>query len=301
MLDDSRVLITGAEGMLGQAFAQEIGPQALCVNRQRCDITDMESVLSMRDLSPDIIIHCAANVNAEDCEVNQVGCRKSLVEGTRNIIELAKICNARILYPQSFLIFDGKTNPITEDTEPNPLSWYGHCKLEAANLIKSEIDHFLIVQMGGFFGGGRVDKNFVGKFIPHALNLLRQRKCTVEIGDRIWQPTYTKDLAKNCITLLEHHKTGVYNMASHGHATFAELAHECIQLLGLGAVMEVATVSAMELQINEKARRPDVAIMDNTRLRTENIDQQRSWQQALADYLNTPYFQSLVKNLHEVA
>jgi len=79
------------------------------------------------------------------------------------------------------------------------------------------------------------------------------------------------------------------------------LAHECIQLLGLGAVMEVATVSAMELQINEKARRPDVAIMDNTRLRTENIDQQRSWQQALADYLNTPYFQSLVKNLHEVA
>tara|TARA_R110000868_G_scaffold289884_5_gene550154 strand:+ start:236 stop:1138 length:903 start_codon:yes stop_codon:yes gene_type:complete len=297
MLDGRKILITGAQGMLAQAFRAGLPAGVVALSREDCDVRDRAAVMALRRYAPDIVIHCAANVNADACEDAPEECRQTQVEGTRNVLDMVRDCGASLLYPQSFLIFDGVEQPITETTAANPLSWYGQCKLEAARLIRNEWEDHLIVQMGGFFGGGAIDKNFIGKFVPHVCRLIASGTREVAIGDRIWQPTWTQDLARNCLTLLDHGKTGTFNMASHGEARFFDVAEHCVQCLGLAPRMRVDCVPATSVQTKEKARRPEKAIMTNARLQAEGLDQQRPWRDSLTEYLTTDYFRDLIGSL----
>ena len=74
--------------------------------------------------------------------------------------------------------------------------------------------------MGGFFGGEEKDTNFVGKITSHISKLIKQGEKKMEIGDRVWQPTFTNDIAYNSLILLANNKNGKYNMASHGSCSF---------------------------------------------------------------------------------
>ena len=297
MLNNKNILITGSNGMLGVAFQKQLKKVAIPLNRKDCDVTNIHEVMRLEKHDPHLIIHCAANVNADLCEKHPEQCRDTQVRGTENIIKLAQKTGATIFYPQSFLIFDGKEKPITESTTPNPLSVYGKCKLEASQLIQENTDNHLIVQMGGFFGGFNIDKNFVGKFVPHIIELIKQKVTSVKVGNRIWQPTYTDDIAKNSIILLDQNKRGIYNMASHGHASFYDVAVTCIEILGLSNLIEIVQVDASVVENEENAQRPASAIMQNKKLKIEKFDYQRKWQTSLSDYLTQPYFLNLVKNL----
>ncbi|MBT3766072.1 MAG: NAD(P)-dependent oxidoreductase [Rhodospirillaceae bacterium] len=295
------ILITGANGMLGRGFQEALSDAPECrilaLGREELDITERENVIGFATENPDIIIHCAAFVNAEGCEENPELCRAVQVEGTRNIADLAAKTGAKVLYPQSFLIFDGKTNPIAEDTPPAPQSVYGHCKLEAEEIIRAECSDAIVVRMAGFFGGEEKDKNFVGKFVHHLHHLIESGTKTFDVGDRVWQPTYTLDLARNCVALLAANKSGLYTMACHGEASFYKLAAACVEELGLSDRITINQVSAERFNTQEKARRPDRAIMLNNRLDTEGLDLQRPWRDALKDYLDRPYFRTLFSDI----
>ena len=189
-----------------------------------------------------------------------------------------------------------KEKPITESTTPNPLSVYGKCKLEASKLIQENTDNHLIVQMGGFFGGFNIDKNFVGKFVPHVIELIKQKVTRKRLAIEL-ATTYTDDIAKNSIILLEQNKRGIYNMASHGHASFYDVAVTCIEILGLSNLIEIVQVDASEVENEENAQRPASAIMQNKKLNIEKFDYQIKWQTSLSDYLTQPYFLNLAKSL----
>jgi len=287
--------------MLGRAF-QEVLSEApecriLALGRGELDIAERENVLGLAPENPDIIIHCAAYVNAEGCEENPDLCHAVQVEGSRNVADLATKAGAKILYPQSFLIFDGKTNPITEETPPAPQSVYGRRKLEGEEIICAACPDAIIVRMAGFFGGEEKDKNFVGKFVHHLHHLIETGTNSFDVGDRVWQPTYTLDLARNCVALLASDKSGLYTMACHGEASFYELAAACVKELELGDRITINQVSAERFNAEEKARRPDRAIMLNNRLNTEGLDLQRPWRDALKDYLDRPYFRTLFSDI----
>jgi dTDP-4-dehydrorhamnose reductase len=294
---DKTVLITGSKGMLGRAFAEVLSGYSDCnilaLGRDELDITERAKVLALSAKNPDTIIHCGAYVNAEGCEENPDLCYATQVEGTRNVVDLDLMAKAKVFYPQSFLVFDGKTSPITEETLPIPQSVYGHCKLEAEEIIRDKCPDAIIVRMAGFFGGEEKDKNFVGKFVHHILKLLEEGTKTFDVGDRVWQPTYTLDLARNSVALLTADKSGVYTMACHGEASFYELATTCVDELGLNDRVSINKVSAERFNAQEKARRPDRATMLNKRLVEESLDLQRPWREALKDYLNRPYFKTL--------
>jgi dTDP-4-dehydrorhamnose reductase len=291
------IVITGAGGMLGRAFAEAAAdhPQAriIALARTELDVTDRRGVMGLAETSPDVVIHCAADVNADRCEANPDACRAVQVGGTRNVIDLCRRTGAVLMYPQSFLIFDGSSLPITEATPPAPLSVYGRCKLEAETAIRDELPRHLVVRMAGFFGGDEADKNFVGKFARHLRTLLREGATSFDVGDRVWQPTYTLDLARNCLALLARGRTGVYGMASHGEASFFDLAQASVEILGLSSRIEIRKVSAAVVTRAEPAKRPARAVIDNVRLRAEGLDMQRGWRQALAEYLARPYFRAL--------
>jgi dTDP-4-dehydrorhamnose reductase len=288
-----KILITGGEGMLGTActaiFSQH--HEVRSCGRATLDVTKKKDFLPYISWRPDVVLHTAAIVNADYCEEHPDEARKVQIGGTENVIAFCKETGARLFYPQSFLIFDGKENPITEKTKPNPLSVYGRMKLEAEELIRRELPLSLIVRMGGFFGGEEKDKNFVGKFTRHLKKCLDEGVRSIDVGDRVWQPTYTEDLALNSLVLIEKDKGGVYNMASRGHASFFEIAEEMISIFGIGDHIAIQKIDASTIQ--EKAVRPMVAVMENTRLRAEGLNGMRPWQEALQEYLSRPYFQKM--------
>jgi len=297
-LNGKKILITGADGMLGSSFEEIIKKyiqncDITSTSKKEMDVTDMKEVLSYAENKIDIIIHCAAKVNADFCEKYPKESFREIVSGTNNIISLAQKTNAKLFYPQSFLIFDGKSLPIDEGTAPNPLSKYGKDKLLAEKNVLANLSNSLIVRMGGFFGGYKKDKNFVGKIVPHISKLIQTGKETLEIGNRVWQPTYTNDLAYNCLVLLADDKNGVYNMASHGKASFYELTLKIISLLKIEREINIVPVSSSKFSKKENAKRPEIAIMDNKKLKQESIDFQRDWEHGLKEYLSHRYFRDM--------
>jgi dTDP-4-dehydrorhamnose reductase len=298
-LSGKTVIITGGGGMLGTAFNEILGqyvsgPQICCLSREELDVTNYSAVMRLEKQKPDLILHCAAIVNADYCEEHQDEAYRVKITGTKNIIEIAKKTGAPVFFPQSFLIYDGLQTPITEETKPNPLSVYGKLKLQAEQLILREIPNSLIVRMAGFFGGREVDKNFVGKFVRHIAKVIKEGQTSMEVGDRVWQPTYTNDLAYNSLILLAAGKKGIYCMSSHGKASFYELSCEIIKELNLDGKFKIQRVAAQKVSENEKATRPGAAIIENKRLISEGLDRQRTWQDSLRDYISQPYFRELL-------
>jgi len=168
-------------------------------------------------------------------------------------------------------------------------------KLMAENILTDEMPESLIVRMAGFFGGREVDKNFVGKITLHMAEIMKEGINYIEIGDRVWQPTFTNDLAYNSLVLLSNNNKGVYCMSSHGKASFFELASLIVSSLGISERMKIHKVSSLSVSKNERAKRPEVADIENKRLKSENLDRQRSWQVSLVEYLNHPYFTNLIQ------
>ena len=293
-----RIVITGATGMLGQAFQDVLRHQVpmaavLALGKTDVDVRSLDQVLSIKDFKPDLILHCAAIVNADYCEDHLEEARAVKVGGARNIVELAQRTGAKVFYPQSFLIYDSHDVPITEITPPNPLSVYGSLKLEAEQIVSEALPQSLVVRMAGFFGGQEIDKNFVGKFVPHIAKLIKAGVQSIEVGDRTWQPTYTKDLAYNTLLLLANDKSGVYCMSSHGQASFFDMACEITKLLAIDDHFSITPASSTKVSINEKAKRPETVIMENCRLDGEGLERQRTWQNSLAEYLDQSYYRSM--------
>lgn len=295
MNDISRILITGADGMLGIAFKKILSEEyplidVQALSKDTLDIEDYDKVMSYKEYCPHVIIHCAAIVNADYCEVNYEKAYKTMINGTKNIIELANICNAKIFYPQSFLIFDGKINPVNEETLPNPLSTYGKLKYESEKLILSTAKKSLIVRMGGFFGGDNKDKNFVGKIVPDILHRIKNNINEIDVGNRVWQPTYTEDLASNSILLIMHDKIGIYNMASHNETSFYYFTTKIVEYLNLHSLMKVNEVPSLQFDNSENAKRPHNIILINERLVKEGLDMQGNWEKSLKKYLTSEYY-----------
>ncbi len=284
--------------MLARAFKQQLARHAPSAevwapSRDALDICNPKTIVHAIAFKPEIVLHCAAKVDADLCETDPELARTSIVGGTKNMVDVCTRSGATMVYPQSFLIFDGTEDPITEASKPQPMSVYGQMKAEAERLVLAQLPNALVVRMGGFFGGAEADTNFVGKVVPHLAKLVKDGKKSIEIGTRVWQPTYTADLALNTLELVARKSAGVYCMACHGEASFYELTQEIVKIMSINDCMDVQPIDASVLASRESARRPLRAAMDNRRLRDEGLDLQRPWQVALSEYLNQPYFKNM--------
>ena len=150
--------------------------------------------------------------------------------------------------------------------------------------------------MGGFFGGEERDKNFVGKFTRKIQALLHEGADTYGVGTRVWQPTFTEDLARNSLLLMDAAQSGVWCMSCEGHASFHELACHCIRVLKLDRQMKIAPIDAHAVETPDMAYRPNRVTMSNSKLKQAGLYGQRRWQDAVAEYLSRPWFQSLFQS-----
>jgi dTDP-4-dehydrorhamnose reductase len=297
-LQGKSFLITGGNGNLASAFAEAIRtyiPNSSIINpgKKQLDVSNVASFNNFEKDSPDFVIHCAVKLDADFCESNPESARKIIVDGAQNVIDYSISKSAKLFYPQSFLIFDGNENPTNEATKPNPLSVYGEMKLEAEKLMMS-IDNSLIVRMGGFYGGESKDKNFVGKIYQQLKKIVQTGGGEIEVGNRQWQPTFTKDLAENSLALFAEEKFGIFNMACLDKASFYEIALAMTEQLGIDDLVRILPAPNKADEKHDVAPRPRAVFMDNARLNLEGLNMQRKWRVALNEYLQSPYFTSII-------
>lgn len=291
----AKILVTGGEGMLGAAFLQESdrfpGLEVKAPGKQALDVRDTAALEEWSQwVEGGWIVHCAARVDVEGCAREPDAARETIVEGTRNVAALAARTGARLLYPQSFLVYDARENPISEEEEPRPLSFYGELKYEAQKVAEALLPDALVVRMAGFFGGEARDKNFVGRIIPVIHAAIARGDTSFEVGTRIWQPTWTRDLAANSLHLIMAGAKGRYQMACLGQATFAEIAQEIVISLGWSERMEIISVDPTLVSQSELGRRPDVAVLSCARLDEDHLNLRRPWRSTLRAYLQHPFF-----------
>lgn len=264
----TRVLITGANGLLGQklvnCFAADKSFDLLGTSRQKepynqtasfgyisLDTTDRGAVKELIwNFEPDYIINAAAFTNVDACEREKEVSWKANVSAVENLIAGARLVKAKIIHVSSDYIFDGKNGPYDELQSPNPLSYYGRAKLAAENVIRNSGEHWAIIRTMVIYGiANKVKKNFAMWLVEE----LSQGHPVKVVTDQIGNVTLADDLARGIYLLVCKGKRGVYNMAGSDILPRFEFAVKLAKVFGYDPNL-ISPIKTCEL--NQPAARP---------------------------------------------
>ncbi|HEU4597693.1 MAG TPA: sugar nucleotide-binding protein, partial [Pyrinomonadaceae bacterium] len=256
------LLITGATGTLGRAFARLCERRGLSyqlLTRGELDIADAGQVSRVLDaLRPWAVVNAAGYVRVDEAEREPDICRR---ENTTGPATLAGACADRgvaLLTFSSDLVFDGaKRGPYVEGDESAPLNVYGQSKAEAERLVAEAHPKALVVRTSAFFGPW--DEH---NFVTHALRALAARRAFPAADDLTVSPTYVPDLVHACLDLLVDGEGGLWHLANEGGVTWAELARLAARRAGLDAsLVEPRPHDSFKLP----ARRPASVVLASER------------------------------------
>ncbi len=275
-----KVLVTGVKGQLGYDVMAELAKrniEAIGVDIDEMDITDKISVEKViGEAAPDVVVHCAAYTAVDAAEDNEALCRRVNADGTRNIAEVCKKLDCKMVYISTDYVFDGQgTRPWEPDDERHPLNVYGQTKYEGELAVQENLSKYFIVRIAWVFG--KNGKNFVKTMLKLAET---HDKLTV-VNDQFGSPTYTYDLARLLVDMIQTDKYGIYHATNEGICTWYEFACEIFRQAGVK--IEVTPVPASEYPT--KAKRPENSRLDKSKLTENGFERLPSWQDALRRYI----------------
>lgn len=275
-----KVLVTGVKGQLGYDVMAELAKrniEAIGVDIDEMDITDKISVEKViGEAAPDVVVHCAAYTAVDAAEDNEALCRRVNADGTRNIAEVCKKLDCKMVYISTDYVFDGQgTRPWEPDDERHPLNVYGQTKYEGELAVQENLSKYFIVRIAWVFG--KNGKNFVKTMLKLAET---HDKLTV-VNDQFGSPTYTYDLARLLVDMIQTDKYGIYHATNEGICTWYEFACEIFRQAGIK--IEVTPVPASEYPT--KAKRPENSRLDKSKLTENGFERLPSWQDALRRYI----------------
>jgi len=276
-----KILVTGAQGMLGKDLHKELQPlgKLAAIDLRECDITDKSMCLSViSEIQPDVVIHAAAYTLVDDCETNRESAFRVNGDGAGNVAAACRDNNAWMIYYSSDYVFDGRTEqPYTETDKTNPLSVYGLSKLQGEDQIREILpSSHLILRTAWLFGVH--GNNFIRTIINKSLEVDRLRI----INDQTGCPTYTRDLAKATKNLIQKSARGILNVTNQGMTSWHGFASYF--LAKVNSNVEVQPISTNEYPL--PARRPAFSVLSTDKLRKEYEIRLPSWKNAVDRYLD---------------
>ena len=304
-----RVFITGVTGQLGFDCAREavrrgyevvgsgmrwngkaysIKPCASGETQKRTipfvqlDITQKEAVKqAIEKVTPDAIIHCAAWTNVDGAEAPETQNRVFAINagGTENIAEVAKAVGAKMLYISTDYVFDGQGEaPWKPDDESYaPLNVYGQSKLEGELAAKELVEKLFIVRSSWAFG---INGN---NFIKTMICAGKRHNSVRVVCDQIGTPTYTADLARLLMDMVETNKYGCYHATNEGgYISWYEFCCDFYKQYGLKT--KVIPVPSEEYGLSI-ARRPLNSRLDTSKLTEAGFELLPTWHNAVGRYL----------------
>lgn len=276
-----KVLVTGVKGQLGYDVVNELekrGHIAVGTDVDDMDITNPELVdKTLNEVRPDAVIHCAAYTAVDAAEDNVELCRKINAEGTRNIAVVCEKLDIKMMYISTDYVFNGEGENFWEpDDAREPLNVYGQTKYEGELEVEKHVEKFFIVRIAWVFGVN--GKNF----IKTMLRLGENNKTIKVVNDQVGSPTYTYDLARLLVDMIETDKYGRYHATNEGLCTWYEFAKEIFRQAGMD--VEVRPVTSDEFP--SKAKRLHNSRISKEKLTEAGFERLPVWQDALERYLS---------------
>lgn len=302
-----RVFVTGVGGQLGHDVVNELisrghdvvgsdiqdiysgvldGTAVVSAPYVQLDITDAEAVSNtIEAIHPDAIIHCAAWTAVDAAEDDD---KKELVhrinaDGTQYIANAANAIDAKMVYISTDYVFDGKgTRPWEPDDKCYaPLNVYGQSKLDGELAVSNTVEKFFIVRIAWVFGLN--GKNFIKTMI----NVGKTHDTVRVVNDQIGTPTYTLDLARLLVDMVETEKYGYYHATNSesepgGYISWYDFCREFYRQYGLQT--EVIPVTTAEYGLS-KAARPENSRLDKSKLEKAGFKPLPTWKDAVKRYL----------------
>ncbi len=274
-----KVLVTGVKGQLGHDVIKELekrGHTAVGVDIDNMDITDQEAVRRVvTQAAPEAVVHCAAYTAVDAAEDHEELCRLVNAKGTEHIVSVCRDLDCKLMYISTDYVFNGQgERPWEPDDEREPLNVYGQTKYEGELAVET-LEKYFIVRIAWVFGVN--GKNF----IKTMLNLGKTRDSLTVVDDQIGSPTYTYDLARLLVDMVETEKYGRYHATNEGLCSWYEFACEIFKEAGIQ--VKVSPVSTD--MYPARAKRPMNSRMDKSKLRDMGFEPMPSWQDALRRYL----------------
>ena len=247
------------------------------------DITDKQAVTKIiTDIHPDVIVHCAAwtavDMAEDDDKVEKV--RAINAGGTQNIADVAKAIDAKMVYISTDYVFDGQgTDPWDPDCKDyKPMNVYGQTKLEGELAVANTLSKYFIVRIAWVFG--KNGKNF----IKTMLKVGKTHDEVRVVNDQIGTPTYTFDLARLLVDMIETDKYGYYHATNEGgYISWYDFTKEIYK--DAGYTTKVIPVTTEEYGLS-KAARPFNSRLDKSKLAENGFPPLPSWQDAVKRYID---------------
>ncbi len=298
-----RVFVTGVGGQLGhdvmnelalrgyEGVGSDIAPQysgaqdgsaVTTCPYVSLDITDKTAVSAvLKEVAPDVVVHCAAwtavDLAEDDDKVEKV--RAINAGGTQNIADACKEADCKMVYISTDYVFNGQgETPWTPDCkEYAPLNVYGQTKLDGELAVANTLEKYFIVRIAWVFG---LNGN---NFIKTMLNIGKKYPELRVVCDQIGTPTYTYDLSRLLVDMIETDKYGYYHATNEGgYISWYDFACEIFKQAGYETKVKPVTTEEYGLS---KAARPFNSRLDKSKLTQNGFTPLPTWQDALARYL----------------
>ncbi len=273
-----KILITGSKGQLGNALQETLKNDELhLIDLPEHDLTSFPATMSrFLQVNPEIVIHCAAKTQVDDCESKPEEAYWANVMATKHVVNACQAVDATLVYVSTDYVFDGMgTRPYREYDPCNPPSVYGKTKWQGEEIVKTHLQRFYIARTAWLFGD--VGHNIV----KTVLKLAQEQKLLKFVNDQTGCPTYATDLAAAIAQLIQTNAFGIYHITNEGQCTWFEFVQEILEAAGIKET-RVEPISSVEL--NRPAPRPHYSVLAKDGLQSLGIEMP-VYQDALARFL----------------
>lgn len=282
-----KILVTGVKGQLGYDCIRELNKRGynniLGIDKEELDITDRIAVIDyIKKYKPDIIMHNAAWTAVDKAEQMPEKVFEVNALGPKYIAEACKEIGAKMVYISTDYVFDGKGNTPFEITDPKDgLSVYGKTKSQGEDFVKKTIDKYFIVRISWVFG--KNGNNFVKTMLK--LADIGKKELNI-VSDQIGSVTYTVDLAKLLVDMIETDKYGIFHATNEGYISWAEFAEEIFKQANKNVKVNYVTTEEYKKLVPSQADRPLNSRMSKKSLDEAGFNRLPNWKDALERYFD---------------
>lgn len=272
-----KIVITGAEGQLGKEIVQFLNSignyDVYGFGKSQLDVTNEHEVKKVIEpLRPQTIIHCAAYTHVDRAETEKDQAFLINRIGTENVTRVSEEIKSKLVYISTDYVFDGCSSiPYDEFSLPSPINVYGRSKLAGEKIVKELHSRYFIVRTSWLYG------SFGENFVKTMLKLARENEELLVVTDQIGSPTYTVDLTKQLVSLIETDIYGTYHISNEGSCSWHEFAVKIFKLTN----SSVTVKKCLTKDFPRPAKRPPYSVLDNIALRLYGFNRMPDWQDGL--------------------
>lgn len=278
------VLVTGANGQLGQAIRSVVGNYPsidfVFCSSSELNITDSSNCESVFEkYKPQFCINAAAYTAVDKAETESEKAYAINVTGAQNLASVCKAHNTVLLHVSTDFVFDGIANqPYSEGAVPNPTGVYGITKLQGEQAIQNTLEKHFIIRTSWVYS------QFANNFMKTMLRLASERESLSVVSDQIGTPTNAVDLAEcilNIITFDFRLSTfdcyGIYNFSNEGQCSWYDFANEIFKVHNISINLQPIPTTAYPTP----AKRPAYSVLDKSKIKRVFSIEIKSWQDSL--------------------